>query len=266
MNRSLPQVTAVVLAGQRPTGDPLARHFGKPYKALVEVGGRSMLSRVVETLLSAPSVGSVVVLCQEPDRLLVGDTADLADRARVRMVASGTRIGTSVSAIAGTATAPWPILVTTADHPLLTTEMVESFRGGAGDCGLAVGLGERATIEAAYPTTRRTWYKFSDGHYSGTNLFLLGGQDVGPALALWSDIEDRRKSAWRLLAGFGPGLLLRAITRTISAHDAVRSAGRRGGVHARAVVLSQPEAVIDVDKLLDVELAEEILARREGLA
>ncbi|MBT5043832.1 MAG: NTP transferase domain-containing protein, partial [Gemmatimonadales bacterium] len=70
MNRSLPQVTAVVLAGQRPTGDPLARHFGKPYKALVEVGGRSMLSRVVETLLSAPSVGSVVVLCQEPDRLL----------------------------------------------------------------------------------------------------------------------------------------------------------------------------------------------------
>jgi hypothetical protein len=36
--------------------------------------------------------------------------------------------------------------------------------------------------------------------------------------------------------------------------------------HARAVVLPQPEAVIDVDKPLDVELAKAILARREGLA
>jgi hypothetical protein len=59
-------------------------------------------------------------------------------------------------------------------------------------------------------------------------------------------------------------LLFRALTRTIALPDALARAGLGLGLFARAVVLRDPEAAIDVDKPGDHELAERILWKREG--
>ena len=72
------------------------------------------------------------------------------------------------------------------------------------------------------------------------------------------------KKVFRLFWRFGPRLALRAATRTIGFAEAVRRAGDRLGLNAKLVVLSQPEAGIDVDKLSDYRLAELILLRREN--
>jgi hypothetical protein len=180
----------------------------------------------------------------------------------VALAASGARIAQSISAIAGSDLAPFPLLVTTADHVLLTRDMLAEFLAATGDCDVAIGVGERAALEGRYPGNRRTWLKFSDGHYSGANLFALRNLKVAPALMLWEGIEQDRKRVLRLFSRFGPALLLRAATRSISFAVAVRRAGARLSLRAKPIVLSAPEAAIDVDRLGDFELAERVLARR----
>lgn len=252
--------TAILLAGQRPGGDPLADHCGQKYKALIPVAGRSMLSRVSKALQGSKLIGRIVILAQEPEALLRGDTAELLDDPRISLAVSNSGIATSIAAVAGTSTAPWPLLVTTADHALLTTTMVDEFLADAALHELAIGLGERSIVETRYPMTRRTWLKFRDGHYSGANLFGFSGPKTLAALNLWSTIEQDRKKGWKIISSFGPRLLFRALTRTINCEEAIRQAGQRLNVDAAPIVLSQPEAPIDVDKPSDLELAEEILS------
>ncbi|QLC24404.1 NTP transferase domain-containing protein [Parasphingopyxis algicola] len=252
--------TAILLAGQRPGRDPLADHCGEKYKALVRVAGKSMLARVADALLGSSLIGRVVILAQEPDALLVGDTVSLANNLLVTLATSNDGIATSIAKVAGTDIAPWPILVTTADHALLTTDMVNAFLAETGHSDIAIGVGDREIIEARYPMTQRTWLKFRDGHYSGANLFALRGENTLAALDLWATIEQDRKKSWKIISSFGPRLLFRAITRSIRFEDAVHRAGKRLGVNARPIVLTQPEAAIDVDKPTDLELAEHILS------
>ena len=254
--------TALLLAGQRPGENAFAQAHGVAYKALIPVGGEPMLGRVARTLLHSRSIARIVVLAQEPEALLAGDLAWMADDPRIAPAPSGDGIARSIAAMAGSEAAPFPLLITTADHVLLTPEMIETFLATTGGTDVTIALVHRRTIEARYPETRRTWLRFSDGDYSGANLFALGTAKAGPAVDLWSTVEKDRKKALRLMMHFGPLLALRAITRTISLDGALAAAGKRIGVRVRAVHLPFAEAAIDVDKPADLMLAERILSRR----
>jgi CTP:molybdopterin cytidylyltransferase MocA len=252
--------TAILLAGERPGGDPLAAAEGVRFKALIPVAGEAMIGRVARTLLASPSIGRIVILAQQPDALLAGAPGWIAADPRVDTAIGSGGISTSLAAVVGTAIAPWPVLVTTADHPLLTPDMVEHFIAGAGSADVAVAMAERATVLAAYPDNRRTWLKLRDGAWSGANLFALQSDRAHGALAAWAAVEQDRKKAVRLLVHFGPWLATRALTRTIGLHDAIARAGRKMGLSARLVAMPQAEAAIDVDKPADLVLANRILS------
>lgn len=252
--------TAIILAGQRPGIDPLASAFGETFKALVPVGGRPMVAHVAETILAAPGVERVVILCQQPEAI----RAVLPDHPRLRFVESQSGIAQSILSVAGSDIAPWPLFVTTADHPLLSQAMIAHFLGASGDTDVAVGMVERATILAAYPDNKRTWIKLRGGAWSGANLFALSGEAARGALGLWVRAEKDRKQLFKLFWHFGPLIALRAITRTISLEEGIAALGRRLGLSARAVPLPFAEAAIDVDKVSDHQQVEAILAAREG--
>jgi GTP:adenosylcobinamide-phosphate guanylyltransferase len=251
--------TAIVLAGQRPGPDPVAQAFGEHYKALVPVCGAPMLERVLRTLLDTPTIARVVVLAQQPEILLQGALAWAAHHDRIALAESIGGISESISAVAGSLLAPWPLLITTADHPLLSRAMVEAFLERATATDVSVAAVERRTVLARYPQSKRTWLKFRDGAYSGANLFALRNARTRHALELWTRAEQDRKQAFRLFWHFGPLLALRAITRTIGFDDALRRAGANLGVSAALVSLDFAEAAIDVDKVEDHRLVEAIL-------
>ena len=250
--------TAIVLAGQRPGPDPLATAFGADYKAMITLAGKPMIRHVVDTLLDCHSISKIVVLAQQSAVIRRALPRD----ARIVFAESGDGISTSINRIAGTEIAPWPVFVTTADHPLLTREMIEHFLSGTGNVDLSVGMVERRVMTAAYPDNKRTWLKFADGHWSGANLFALRTSATRTALDLWVGAEKDRKTVWKLFLHFGPWLAFRALTRTIGLADALESAGRRLGMVARLVPMPQAEAAIDVDKPSDFVQAEAILASR----
>ncbi len=55
-------LTALVLAGTRPGGDPLAQAAGVSHKALIPIGGVPMLQRVLVALAAVPAVARIVVV------------------------------------------------------------------------------------------------------------------------------------------------------------------------------------------------------------
>ncbi|HYE26903.1 MAG TPA: NTP transferase domain-containing protein [Allosphingosinicella sp.] len=257
--------TAIVLAGRRPGENGFAAAHGVAAKALIPAGGEPMLGRVARTLLASPSVGRIVILAQQAETLLAGELGWMADEPRIAAADAGDGISASVGRLAGTAAAPWPVLVTTADHPLLRPEMVETFIAGAAGADAAFAMVERSTIERVHPGTSRTWLKAADGHYSGANLFALLTPASRRGTDFWARAEKDRKRTLKLLSFLGPAILLRAVTRTISLEAAAERAGRKIGLRLKAVRLPYAEAAIDVDKPADLELAERILAARRAL-
>jgi GTP:adenosylcobinamide-phosphate guanylyltransferase len=257
-----PTWTAILLAGERPGESAFARAHGVAAKALIPVAGEPMLGRVVRALLQCSSLGSIVLLAQDPGRLTTGSLAWLNDEPRIVPARSGDGIAASIADQAGSAHAPFPLMIVTADHALLTPAMVEAFLAEAGATDAAVGVVERGVVEAAFPHVRRTWLRFGGGQYSGANLFALRTEAARAALTLWSNVERDRKKALRLMLSFGPVLAFRALTRTISLDAALTQLGRRVGLSVRAVRLPFAEAAVDVDKPSDLALAEQVLAGR----
>lgn len=250
---------AVLLAGQRPGHDPLAAHFGLDLKALVPVAGRPMLARCLENLLAVPGIESVTVMAQDHVPLRADrDVAAVAADPRVRWIVSGGGIATSVASFAGRVV-PWPVLVTTADHPLLQPSTINAFLEESGDVDVAVGVVERGVVHRVFPDNRRTWLHFRGGSWTGANLFALQGAAALNLLNVWAEVEQHRKKGWRLIARFGPMLLLRALTRTITLADAMAAAGRRLGAKVKPVPLADARAAVDVDKPSDHALATAVL-------
>jgi GTP:adenosylcobinamide-phosphate guanylyltransferase len=250
--------TAVVLAGSRPGKDPFAESYGTDLKALIPVGGKPMVQRPVDALLASPNFEVIRVLAQQPDRI----REVLPDDPRILVEPSGQTIAATLEKMCVDPNVRWPMLVTTADHALLTPAMIADFLAKSAGSDVAIGVvGEDALIKRL-PQTKRTWLRFRGGAYSGANLFLLGGPRIRSTLALWRSNEQNRKKAWRMLltvglfAGVGALLRLRTLQQTLD------TVGRKLNLRIRAVELSDPLAAVDVDKPADHELVTAILEGR----
>jgi GTP:adenosylcobinamide-phosphate guanylyltransferase len=248
--------TAVLLAGSRPGRDEFAHQFGTDMKALIAVAGEPMVRRPVRALLGSASISRVVVLCQAPERL----AAVIPKDDRVLFRESLGTIAETMLQLLDDQELKWPLLVTTADHALLTPSMVTEFCDAAGPAEIAVGVVRRASLLRRLPGTERTWLKFRGGAYTGANLFALSSPKVRPAIELWRSVEQDRKKAWRVIALLGPGVLIAAGLRLVSIDEVLARLGRRLGLRLKAVRLSNPLAGVDVDKPADHTLVEAILA------
>jgi CTP:molybdopterin cytidylyltransferase MocA len=253
---------ALVLAASRPQ-DPVARHAGQSHKALVPVGGVPMLIRVLRVLRASRSIGGIAV-CLEAGAPVAGAEPELqallADGAVTLIDAASTP---SRSVLAALGTLPLPLLITTADHPLLSAAMIDHFCAAVPvDADAAVAVVRASLLQRSYPNAIRTYYRFAGEGYSGCNLFLLQSPDALRVVELWTRLERHRKQPWRLIAEVGPIALLRFLLGRLDLEGAMHHLSTRVGAKVRAVEMPFAEAAIDVDKPADLELAEAILARR----
>jgi hypothetical protein len=214
-----------------------------------------MVRRPVDALLASEEVGQIRVLSQRPELL----KPVLPRSKRVSIEQSGETIAATLEAYCFDPKVEWPLLVTTADHALLSSDMIEDFVSLARKGDIAVGVVEKRNLMYRLPQSERTWIKFRGGAYSGANLFLLASPRVLPALELWRSAEQGRKKPWRLLSVLGPLTLLGALLRLRTIDQTLATVGRKLGLKAIAVELADPLAAVDVDKPADHALVEAIL-------
>jgi len=265
---SKPPSHALVLAGSRGPTDPVASAKGLPHKALVPVLGTPMLLQVVQTLLATPSIRHVILcldqalkdhgLGPELDALIADGTIEIAEP----QPSPSASVAHIIDRLQERSDA-WPLLVTTADHPLLTTAMVQYFADNVpDDADLTVGLASASVIQRDYPDAVRTFYRFAKQGYSGCNIFMLGSPKARRFVTFWQDMERHRKRPWRLVAAIGPSVLIRFLMRRLTIDTAFDDLSKRIGAKANALMMPFAEAAIDVDKPGDLTLAETILRAR----
>lgn len=236
----------LILAGSRGGIDPVAAYAGVAHKALIEIGGRTMLARVVDALRAA---GAARILVSTADALVRREALALG----TEPVAA--EAGPSASAASGFALAGAPLLLTTADHALLRPEWITTFLDEVpGETDVAVLLARRETIERDAPTTRRTYLRFADGHWSGCNLFWLATPAANAALDLWQQVERDRKRPWRIVRRLGVKPLARYAIGRLTLAAALADIGGRVGVRAHMVESPFGLAAVDVDKPGDLDL------------
>lgn len=254
--------TILLLAGSRGTGDKLARQAGVAHKALIPLGGMTMIERVVNVLLGIDGVPQIIIASNQPDALaaLPGLTA-AHDRLQF-IGTSETPSRTVLDALQRGVLAP-PLLVTTADHPLLTVDMVHDFwRRVPDDADAAAAVASARTIRAAWPETRRTYLPFADDAYSGCNLFAIRTAQAQRALEFWRRVEERRKQPLAMIRLLGVAATLRFLLGRLSLAAAADHLGRLTQTRLTVITLPFAEAAIDVDKADDLTLVRQILESR----
>lgn len=253
--------TAIVLAGSRGTPDALCIANGVAHKALIPVAGQPMLVRVVETLARSERISEILVSIERPElALALPSMAALIASGRVRLIEAAGTPGESVLAGILAADNTWPILVTTADHPLLRIEMIEYlFDHAPPDTDAVAAVVEQAVIQTAYPETARTYMRFRDVAFSGANLFLLRNPAAKGVVAFWRHVELNRKRPLRLMAALGLATILRFVTGRLDLAHALGTLGKRCGARLGVVRLPYAQAAIDVDKPSDLALVTRIL-------
>lgn len=255
----------LVLAGRRGPSDALAEQTGLSHRALLPVAGVPMLVRVLRTLEACPSVGKIYLSIDAPEALAdVPELAKALDEGQLTLHHSLESPSRSVADALG-ALDRGPVLVTTADHALLTPEIVEHFASVArgSDADALLGVVARSLLRAAHPESPRTYVPLRGEAWSGTNLFAFRTPQARRAAEFWIRAERYRKRPWRMLGAVGARALALFALRRLDLEAACRELSRACGCRVRAVPLPFPEAAIDVDRAEDLELATRILVARE---
>ncbi len=123
-----PFYTALVLAGERGGDDPVAAAAGVRQKCWVPAAGVPMLVRVIQALSDSTAVGRIVVSMNPAEAGQDGPVLDPNQgRKSLKIVPCAATPATSALAAIEALEDPFPLLVTTADHPLLTPAIVDHF-------------------------------------------------------------------------------------------------------------------------------------------
>lgn len=262
MNQAAIPFTAVVLAGDRSPDDPVAKATGVSCKALVPVGGTPMVLRVLGALSAAQEIENRI-LCGPQWSAIEHETElrNLIESGDVKWITPQATPSSSAYAVMQTLSEQSLTLITTADHALLSTRIVDYFCSKARmrDCDVVVGVVPHELVAQAYPGVRRTVFKLRDGGFCGCNLFAFLTQRARTAADLWRRVENERKYPLRLIRTFGWVPVLRYLTGRLSLEEGFTGISNRLGLRIGSIVIPFPEAAVDVDTMNDWRLVQSIV-------
>jgi GTP:adenosylcobinamide-phosphate guanylyltransferase len=247
---------AVLAAGQ--VAPALRELTGASSKALITVGGRPMIDRMLEALRDASLVTQVRVLAAPGSEMLAyaGEAG-----AAVRGPEFLDTLHTAVEALGS----PERLLVVTGDLPLLTAASLDHFVGEAlqSEADLVYSVCRREDVERQYPGGQRTFVRLTDGEVTGANLAVFSSRFVREHGDRLAAAFAGRKHPVRLAALLGVGTVLRLLAGRASVAQMVRTAER--ALHASIHVVFSPYAEIgfDVDKPSNLESVQQWLATHE---
>ena len=248
---------AVVLAGG-PADAISALQPGAPNKAFVEIGGRTLVERVLAALRGSARIARIVAVAPPSTRAHPG--VALADEQRP----DGATITQSLrNGLAGFEPNR-DVLIVASDLPVLTPAAVDDFvrRAVALNADVVYGCLEQRVHAAAFPTVPHTWARLRNGTFCGGGLASLKPRALPLLERFIERLGAARKHPARLASLFGWDVLLRYALGRLRVEDAEARAGAILGAPVRALISPFAETAVNVDRVSDVALAESLLRER----
>lgn len=248
-------MNALILAGSRQgQQDPLALHTHVSHKAIIPIFGRPMIEYVVKALAKIEIIDKIAVSIEEPS--LVQEI--LPNFIQYLPPAPGP----SASIIDAIQTLNTPLLVTTADNPLLQPQWIDYFlkEAEASQCDLIIGIALKEQIERDVPHTKRTYIKLADGSFSGCNIFLFRTPLSIQVAKLWKKLETYRKKPFKMGYFLGYTVILRYILHRLTRNALKKRIYRMTKVRTHFVLMPWGQAAVDVDKPEDLDLVNSLMS------
>ncbi|MEP0814306.1 MAG: NTP transferase domain-containing protein [bacterium] len=218
-----------------------------PYKALLSLGGFTMLDIALRAFRGVPGINR---------RLVVGEGAEVGRIAR-SYGASTIPCGYGIVGNLRNATielkdsvAPG-LIVATSDIPLFTSEsafaLVKAFDALALEYDFVYPVVPVHICRKLVPGTKRTSIKTKDGRFTGGNVFLLNRHALVRNFPFLDELVKHRKSPFKLASMIGAGTIFRVAAGIGSLSDHTKSFSRKIYGKVKAYVCEHAEIAVDVD-------------------
>ncbi len=251
---------AIVLAGQRDGEDELTLHTGAICKAFVEISDRPMVLHVLNNLRLSACIDEIYLSGPGEDKLDARpDIRNTITESGIIWSPPGASPSKSTWQILQNLDENDQVVLTTADHPLLTPQIIGEFceKSQRREADVVIGLAPYPLVHEAFPTMKKTLLKFTEGDYCGCNLFAFLTHRGRKAAQFWQRLEADRKNPLRIIRFLGWMTLARYSLGMLSLEAALARFSRKLDLRIAVVVLSNGHAAVDVDSVSDLSLVEE---------
>lgn len=227
-------------------------------KGLVPIAGRPMIEWVVEALRACDNIAEIAVVV--PTRAHLGSWADLVDHL---VISDADFID---NAIAGCAAfkSDRHVLGATGDLPALTPAAIDDFVARSLESGaeFTYPLVRAEDMEAQFPGSQRTYVKVAGGPVTGGNMMVMSPDLVSRNREIGQRLFDTRKSPVAMARVLGIPFILKYVTGRLRVDDVERKMGELLGAKCAAIYTAYASIGADVDKPIDVVVAERVLYER----
>lgn len=262
------QATALILAAsRRGPADAVAKIQNLSHKCLVVIDGMVMLERVVREIKAASHIGRIFVSIESQEILdSVPALKEMREAGEIHYLPSADNLYQSIEIAAEQIENPWPLVISTGDNALHTSEMVDHFGSEIFKAPIdaAVAMTPASVILEAYPDGKRAFHELKDGGWSSCNLYGLMNAKALVSAKVFEGGGQFGKRPKRIMAAFGLWFMLLYKFKLATIHQLAGLLSRRWGLDLKVVRMPYADAPIDVDNPGDFERTESILKARRG--
>lgn len=259
------KIVTLILAGKR-LADTFAQEFGVANKAFIELNGKTLIEHVANTLKDSGFAEPFLISISKGQEELFREKLKNFQFELIVNEDDSSAMSGIIKAISKIEKGQG-LLVTTADNPLISPRIIDSFFNNYDNtaCDFLVGVvnGKDKLINKL-PHIKRTWHKLNpDLWLSGTNLFYFSSQNLDTqSVNLLKNLEYFRKNPIAFcvaLAKIDIGFFMKYALKKCTLEEANKEASKAIGLATQLKIINYPEACIDIDKREDYELALQIM-------
>lgn len=249
-------VDAVVLAG----GDGAVLDPACRFKGLLPIAGKPMVEWVLDALNASEMVNEVAVVVPTAENL-----GAWVDRTAKLVVSDASFIDNMLAGV-GAFRSDRPVLLVTGDIPALTAAAIDDFVRKSLSTGAhaTYPLIREADMLQQFPGSARTFVKLADGKVTGGNMMLVDPVLLGQNREIGGKVFATRKNPVAMARVIGMRFVVRLLLGKLTVAEVEAKIGDLVGGRGAAVYTSEASIGADVDKPVDVIVAERVLYSRSG--
>lgn len=150
------------------------------------------------------------------------------------------------------------ILVLTSDIPMITPEaivdFVEKARAIGGD--FCYPIVKKEVNKEKFPKAKRTYARLREGTFTGGNIIYMNPRIIDNLMDKAQQVIENRKRPIKLVRMLGWSFTMKFLLGRLTIPKVEERVSNMLGIDAKAIISDYPEIGNDVDKLSDVEMAE----------
>lgn len=226
-----------------------------------------MIERVLREVAGCDRIGAIHIVAHDADEIKALPTVQ-ALTAEGRLHFKEGKFNIVDSVFSGAEGASFPLMITTADNCLVTSEGYAEFidKALAAEAGAAAALARKQDVQAADPEGQKKFYEFTDGGYSNCNTYWMASEEALRAAEIMREGGQFAKFPKRIAKAFGVMNLIRFYFGWGTKEKIFEQVSKRFGFKLTPIVMSNGEFAIDVDNERTFNVTERLLKKREGAA